>query len=170
MVLAVWSVPQSPSFLYADIPKGYYHAIYHPVYWLQPIYLPSIIQLNDPYMVPRHLHFRNQHVNNPSKHDISLPFDPHIQSSGSGNHGESLEQLTSVKDSFRTRLNPSERVIVSSLSPPRSGISMEGFGDKSLLGLYFNRFAPMRFASRLTTLSNVRISYRNITLAGIAIG
>lgn len=144
LILTVWCSPIEPVF---------YNRITPPeVYWIQPPFYYTPIFHYYPsyfrgwYTFPVHPDHRpHPHLTRDNQEDV-----------------QALERLTELKES--TRIHP-EKVILSSIGKSPNPI---GFRDKSLLGFFDN--LSLRLVSRMSILPNIRLTYKNITLTGLAIG
>jgi hypothetical protein len=81
---------------------------------------------------------------------------------------QDLKDIDILNNGLQARRRTSfENVIMPSFdSVPRHA----SFTDKSFLAFFSKVIMPVRFVNRVSSFPNVRVSYKNITLTGIAIG
>ncbi|KAK4027152.1 hypothetical protein OUZ56_016164 [Daphnia magna] len=115
-----------------------------------------------------HLHNQRNHV----PKTYSFPFGVQRQSPSflypmvSGVRHD-WKDSTGVQNGMHTRRTVSEDVIMPSFdSVPRHA----SFTDKSFLSFFSKVVMPVRFVNRISTFPNLRVTYKNITLTGLAIG
>ncbi|XP_057378628.1 uncharacterized protein LOC130700664 [Daphnia carinata] len=77
------------------------------------------------------------------------------------------KDTSGVQNEKHIRRTVSEDVIMPSFdSIPRHA----SFTDKSFLSFFSKVVMPVRFVNRISTFPNIRVTYKNITLTGLAIG
>jgi len=80
---------------------------------------------------------------------------------------QDLKDINVMTNGLHARRTGFEDVIMPSFdSVPRHA----SFTDKSFLSFFSKVILPVRFVNRVSSFPNVRVTYKNITLTGIAIG